>query len=49
MLAETRDELDDAEAWCRKSLAIEEALGNRPGMAVSYGQLVGCVIPPLAA
>jgi hypothetical protein len=28
-----------AEEWYRKSLAIGEALGNRPGMAIRYGQL----------
>jgi tetratricopeptide (TPR) repeat protein len=31
-----RGRLDDAEDWYRKSLAIEEELGNRPGMADSY-------------
>jgi hypothetical protein len=28
-----------AEAWSQKSLAIDEALSNRPGMATSYHQL----------
>ena len=32
-------ELDDAEGWCRKSLAIREDLGDRDGMATSYHQL----------
>jgi tetratricopeptide (TPR) repeat protein len=31
--------LGEAEDWCRKSLAIKEELGNRPGMASSYHQL----------
>jgi tetratricopeptide (TPR) repeat protein len=32
-------DLAAAEAWYRKSLEIEETLGNRPGMASSYHQL----------
>jgi tetratricopeptide (TPR) repeat protein len=34
-----RGRLDDAEDWYRKSLAIEEEIGDRPGMASSYNQL----------
>ena len=39
MTARARGQLDDAEDWYRKSLAIEEELGDRPGMAGSYHQL----------
>ncbi len=39
MAAQDRGELGAAEAWYRKSLEIAEALGNRPGMAPTYGQL----------
>jgi len=39
MVAQRRGDLDQAEDWYKKSLEIEEALGNRPGMANSYGQL----------
>ena len=39
MVAQDRGALDDAEAWYKKSLAIKEALGDRPGMAPSYHQL----------
>jgi tetratricopeptide (TPR) repeat protein len=38
-VAQTRESLDDAEDWYTKSLAINEELGNRPGMAISYHQL----------
>jgi hypothetical protein len=31
--------LDQAEDWYHRSLTIKEELGNRPGMASSYGQL----------
>jgi tetratricopeptide (TPR) repeat protein len=31
-------ELDTAQDWYRKSLAISEELGDRPGMAQTYGQ-----------
>jgi tetratricopeptide (TPR) repeat protein len=34
-----RGELDGAEEWYRKSLAIEDELGDRFGMAISYHQL----------
>ena len=34
-----RRRLDESEDWYRKSLTIEEELGNRPGMAISYHQL----------
>jgi tetratricopeptide (TPR) repeat protein len=39
MTAQVRGRLDEAEEWYRKSLAIEEELGNPPGMALTYGQL----------
>ena len=39
IVAQGRGGLDEAEEWCRKSLGIEEELGNRPGMAFTYGQL----------
>jgi tetratricopeptide (TPR) repeat protein len=39
MVAEMREELDNAEGWYRRSLTIEEALGNRPGQATSYHHL----------
>jgi tetratricopeptide (TPR) repeat protein len=39
MVVQDRRRLDDAEDWYRKSLAIQEELGNRPGMAASYHQL----------
>ena len=39
MVAQDRGALDEAEVWYRKSLAINEQLGDRPGMAPSYGQL----------
>ena len=34
-----RGRLDEADDWYRKSLTINEELGNRPGMATTYGQL----------
>jgi tetratricopeptide (TPR) repeat protein len=34
-----RGELDEAEDWYRKSLAIKEELGDRPGLLVSYHEL----------
>ena len=34
-----RGRLDDAEDWYRKSLAIKEELGDKPGMAITYHQL----------
>jgi tetratricopeptide (TPR) repeat protein len=37
--AQDRGRLDEADDWYRQSLAIEEDLGNRPGMADSYYQL----------
>ena len=37
--AQQRGRLDEAEEWYRKSLAIKEALGDRPGMASTYHQL----------
>ena len=39
MVAQNRGRLEEAEDWYRKSLAIDEDLGNRPGMAGSYHQL----------
>jgi tetratricopeptide (TPR) repeat protein len=39
MTAQARGRLDEAEDWYRKSLAISEELGNRPGMASTYHQL----------
>ena len=38
-IAEDRGRLDEAEDWCRRSLAIKEELGDRPGMAMTYYQL----------
>ncbi len=34
-----RNRIDEAEIWIKKSLTIEEALGNQPGMANSYHNL----------
>ncbi len=39
MVFQHRGALGDAETWYRKSLEINEALGNWPGMAKTYGQL----------
>jgi tetratricopeptide (TPR) repeat protein len=39
MTAQDRGRLAEAEDWYRRSLAIKEELGNRPGMAASYHQL----------
>ncbi|HEY7766613.1 CHAT domain-containing protein, partial [Longimicrobium sp.] len=39
MVEHRRGRLDEAESWYRKSLAIEEASGNRPGIASSYHHL----------
>ena len=39
IVIEGQGRLDEAEGWHRKSLAIFEDLGNRPGMAASYYQL----------
>ncbi|MEM6682775.1 MAG: CHAT domain-containing protein, partial [Pseudomonadota bacterium] len=38
-VAQDRGSLDAAQDWYKKSLAIKDALGNRPGMASSYHQL----------
>ena len=38
-VAQERGELGTAQDWYRKSLAIEEELGDRPGMAKTYHQL----------
>ena len=39
MTAQDRGRLDEAEDWYRKSLTIDEELGNRPGMAITYHEL----------
>jgi tetratricopeptide (TPR) repeat protein len=39
MVAQFRGQLDQAEDWYTQSLAIEEELGNQPGIAGSYHQL----------
>ncbi len=39
LIAQDRGDLGPAEDWYKKSLEIEEALRNRPGMAASYHQL----------
>jgi tetratricopeptide (TPR) repeat protein len=39
MTAQDRRRLEEAEEWYRKSLAINEELDNRPGMALTYAQL----------
>jgi tetratricopeptide (TPR) repeat protein len=39
MVAQGRGDLAAAEGWCRKSLEIKEALGDRPGLASSCHQL----------
>jgi tetratricopeptide (TPR) repeat protein len=39
MVAQTRGDYDEAFGWYRKSLEIDEELGNRTGMAGSYHQL----------
>ncbi len=39
MIAQERGRLDEAADWYARSLAIEEELGDRPGMASSYHQL----------
>ena len=39
MTVEDRGRLDEADDWYRKSLAINEELGNRPHMAITYHQL----------
>jgi hypothetical protein len=39
MVAQDRGDLAAAEQWYQKSLAIKEALGDRPGLAMTYGQL----------
>ena len=37
--AQARGRLEEAKDWYRKSLAMKEDLGDRPGMALTYGQL----------
>ena len=39
IVAQLRGDLDTAEGWYKRSLAIREGLGNRPGMASTYYQL----------
>ena len=39
MTAQGQDRLDEAEDWYRRSLSIEEELGDRPRMANTYHQL----------
>jgi tetratricopeptide (TPR) repeat protein len=34
-----RGQLDEADAWYHQALTINEELGNRPGIALTYGQL----------
>ena len=38
-VARARGRLEEAEDWYRKSLAINEELGDLPGMAISYDEL----------
>ena len=38
-LAQARGRLDEAGDWYRQSLTIKEELGDRPGIALPYGQL----------
>jgi tetratricopeptide (TPR) repeat protein len=37
--AQDRGQLVEAEEWYHKSLAVDQALGHRPGVARSYGAL----------
>ena len=39
VVAQLRGRLDEAAEWYARSLAIREELGDRPGLASSYGQL----------
>lgn len=39
LTAQRREQLDEADHWYRKSLAIKEELDDRPGMAEGYHQL----------
>ncbi|MEE8586207.1 MAG: tetratricopeptide repeat protein, partial [Acidobacteriota bacterium] len=39
MVEQQRGQLDEAEGWYRKSLQINEELGDRPGLARSFHQL----------
>ena len=38
-MAQDRGRLDEADGWYKKSLAIQEALGDQPGIASIYHQL----------
>ena len=49
MTAQDRGRLDEAEDWYRKSLAIDEELGDRRGMASGYHQLGMTAQAPRAA
>lgn len=40
-VSQARGDLSGAESWYRKSLEINESLGNRPGMALTYSGLGG--------
>jgi tetratricopeptide (TPR) repeat protein len=39
MIAQDRGEMDEAGDWCRQSLAIQEELGDHPGMSKTYHEL----------
>ena len=39
MVAQDRGDLAAAERWYQQALQIQEALGDRPGLARTYGQL----------
>jgi tetratricopeptide (TPR) repeat protein len=39
MVTQERGRLDEAEDWYRRSLAVAEEMGDRPGMAAGYHQL----------
>ena len=39
MTSQQRGRLDEAEDWYRKSLAIKDELGNRPGKVLTLAQL----------
>lgn len=41
LVAQDRGRLDEADDWYRKSLAIGEEVGDRPGMTLTYGSS-GC-------
>ncbi|MFG2346139.1 tetratricopeptide repeat protein, partial [Streptomyces phaeochromogenes] len=39
IVAQLRDQLDEAEDWYRQSLTIKEHIGDQPGIATTYHQL----------